>query len=118
MDGWDNRTFRLGDDLAVGLPSEAAYAAHIDKEHCWLPFLTPGLALPIPEPLALGQLSDLFPWSWSARRWLPGGPVARYDHPGASQNARARPAVCSSHKCLIEGQVTIPSARARSNGSA
>ena len=55
MDGWDNRTFRLGDDLAVGLPSEAAYAAHIDKEHCWLPFLTPGLPLPIPEPLALGS---------------------------------------------------------------
>lgn len=75
LDGWDNRTFRLGDDLAVRIPSGAAYAAQIDKEHRWLPFLAPGLPLPIPEPLALGRPSDLFPWSWSVRRWLPGSPM-------------------------------------------
>ena len=30
--GWDNRTFRLGPDLAVRLPSAARYQAQIDKE--------------------------------------------------------------------------------------
>jgi len=30
--GWDNRTFRLGEDLLVRLPSAAAYAAQVEKE--------------------------------------------------------------------------------------
>jgi aminoglycoside phosphotransferase (APT) family kinase protein len=30
--GWNNRTFRLGDDLSVRLPSGAAYADQVTKE--------------------------------------------------------------------------------------
>ena len=54
LDGWDNTTFRLGDEMSVRLPSGDAYTAQVDKEHRWLPFLAPQLPLPIPQPLAKG----------------------------------------------------------------
>jgi aminoglycoside phosphotransferase (APT) family kinase protein len=77
LQGWDNRTFRLGEELAVRLPSEEVYAAQIDKEHRWLPVLALGLQLPIPRPVALGAPTSRFPWPWSIRRWLPGQPADR-----------------------------------------
>ena len=74
-DGWDNRTFRLGDRLSVRLPSAAGYAAQVDKEQYWLPRLAPQLPLPIPEPVALGQPDAGYPWKWSIYRWLEGEPA-------------------------------------------
>ncbi|MDQ2727876.1 MAG: aminoglycoside phosphotransferase family protein [Actinomycetota bacterium] len=74
-DGWDNRTFRLGDELSVRLPRTKHYAAQAAKEHRWLPVLAPRLPLAIPQSLALGSPTDPFPWPWSVRRWLPGDPL-------------------------------------------
>ncbi|TIN74012.1 MAG: aminoglycoside phosphotransferase, partial [Mesorhizobium sp.] len=34
--GWDNRTFHLGDEMTVRLPSAAAYFLQVEKEHRWL----------------------------------------------------------------------------------
>jgi aminoglycoside phosphotransferase (APT) family kinase protein len=53
--GWDNRTFHLGEEMTVRLPSAAAYALQVEKEQRWLPRLAPQLPLPIPVPLAMGQ---------------------------------------------------------------
>lgn len=50
--GWDNRTFHLGADMTVRLPSAEGYALQVEKEHRWLPRLAPLLPLPIPVPLA------------------------------------------------------------------
>jgi aminoglycoside phosphotransferase (APT) family kinase protein len=72
LDGWDNTTFRLGEDLAVRLPSADAYVEQVDKEHRWLPVLAPRLPLPIPRPLAKGVPGSGFPRPWSVYRWLPG----------------------------------------------
>ncbi|SDT32031.1 Predicted kinase, aminoglycoside phosphotransferase (APT) family [Friedmanniella luteola] len=74
-DGWDNRTYRLGDDLLVRLPSAAGYAAAVAKEDRWLRRLAPGLPLRVPEPVATGRPGAGYPWSWSVRRWIPGRPV-------------------------------------------
>ena len=74
--GWDNRTFRLGDELAVRLPSAEAYVAQVAKEQYWLPRLAPQLPLPIPAPVAKGQPAADYPWNWSIYRWLPGEPAA------------------------------------------
>jgi aminoglycoside phosphotransferase (APT) family kinase protein len=71
-DGWDNTTFRLGDELSVRLPSADAYVAQVEKEHRWLPILAPQLPLPIPEPLAKGAPGEGFPRPWSVYRWLTG----------------------------------------------
>ena len=72
FDGWDNRVFRLGEDMTVRLPSAEAYTPQVEKEHRWLPRLAPLLPLPIPVPLALGVPSDSYPWHWSIYRWLEG----------------------------------------------
>ena len=70
--GWDNRTFRLGEHMTVRLPSAERYAAQVEKEHEWLPKLAPHLPLPIPIPLAKGAPADGYPWRWSVYRWLEG----------------------------------------------
>ncbi|MDQ1572039.1 MAG: hypothetical protein QOF79_2713 [Actinomycetota bacterium] len=71
-DGWDNRTFHLGDDMSVRLPSGNGYVLQVEKEQYWLPILAPHLPLPIPVPLAMGRPSELFPRPWSVYRWLEG----------------------------------------------
>ena len=72
LDGLDNRTFRLGENMTVRLPSAEAYTRQLKKEHRWLPGLAPFLPLPIPFPLAMGVPGDAFPWHWSVNRWLEG----------------------------------------------
>jgi aminoglycoside phosphotransferase (APT) family kinase protein len=72
FDGWDNRTFRLGSELTVRLPSGDWYAQQVDKEQRWLPVLAPQLPLPIPSPVAKGEPDAGFPHPWSVYRWLDG----------------------------------------------
>jgi aminoglycoside phosphotransferase (APT) family kinase protein len=72
FDGWDNRTFRLGSELTVRLPSGDWYAEQVDKEQRWLPVLAPQLPLPIPTPVARGEPDSGFPYPWSVYRWLDG----------------------------------------------
>jgi len=72
LNGWDNTTFRLGDTLSVRLPSHERYVPQVDKEHRWLPELSPQLPLPIPEPIALGHPDRTFPRPWSVYRWIDG----------------------------------------------
>jgi aminoglycoside phosphotransferase (APT) family kinase protein len=76
--GWDNRTFRLGARLSVRLPSAAAFAPQVEKEHRWLPILASHLPLPIPEPLAMGAPGEGYPWPWSVRGWLDGAPMSQF----------------------------------------
>ena len=75
-DGWDNRTFRLGEEMVVRLPSAERYVAQVAKEQLWLPRLRPGLPLPIPAPLAIGAPGEGFPWPWSIYRWIEGETAA------------------------------------------
>lgn len=70
--GWDNKLFRLGRDLAVRIPRRAASAALIEREQRWLPRLSPRLPLPVPAPLRVGRPGSGFPWSWSVVPWFPG----------------------------------------------
>ena len=74
--GWDNRTFRLGDQMLVRLPSAERYAQQVEKEHCWLPRLALLLPLQIPKPLAMGDPTDEYPLRWSVYQWLEGEPAA------------------------------------------
>lgn len=76
VSGWDNRTFRLGDEMSVRLPSAERYVAQVTKEHRWLPRLAPHLPLSIPMPLAMGEPTSEYPWPWSVYRWLSGTTAA------------------------------------------
>lgn len=75
VSGWDNRTFHLGAEMTVRLPSAAHYAAQIEKEQTWLPKLAPHLPLPIPQPLTMGAPAFGYPWRWSIYRWIDGEPA-------------------------------------------
>jgi aminoglycoside phosphotransferase (APT) family kinase protein len=77
VDGWDNRTFRLGSELTVRLPTGDWYANQVDKEQRWLPVLAPQLPLPIPIPVAKGEPDSGFPYPWSVYRWLDGELASR-----------------------------------------
>lgn len=75
--GWDNRTFRLGDELLVRLPSSQKYAFQVEKEQVWLPKFAPHLSYSIPVPIALGQPEIEYPWKWSIYKWLKGESALR-----------------------------------------
>ena len=83
--GWDHRTFRLGEEMTVRLPSADRYSAQVEKEHRWLPKFGPLLPLPIPVPLAMGAPGHGYPWNWSIYGWLEGedatiAPIANLRH--------------------------------------
>lgn len=70
--GWDNRTYRLGDELTVRLPNGDWYALAVDKEQRWLPIVAARVPLPIPTPVARGVPALGYPYPWSVYRWLDG----------------------------------------------
>lgn len=77
--GWDNVTFRLGEDLVVRLPSAAEYALAVEKEQRWLPRLAPRLPVPIPSVRGLGVPGAGYPFAWSVYDWLEGATATRGD---------------------------------------
>ncbi|HVX44595.1 MAG TPA: phosphotransferase, partial [Mycobacteriales bacterium] len=76
LSGWDNATFRLGDEFSIRLPSGDGYDAQVAKEQEWLPKLASRLPVTIPQPVALGQPDENYPYPWSVYRWLPGEPAS------------------------------------------
>ncbi len=72
VEGWDNRTYHLGDAMTVRLPTAESYTPAIDKEDRWLPILAPSLPVPVPVPLAKGAPGEGYPFHWSIRGWLDG----------------------------------------------
>jgi aminoglycoside phosphotransferase (APT) family kinase protein len=82
-DGWDNRTYRLGTDMTVRLPTAAGYVPAVVKENEWLPRLAPELPVAVPRVLAVGAPGAGYPFPWSVRGWLPGATAdrARIDDP-------------------------------------
>lgn len=70
--GWDNATYRLGEDMSVRLPRLPRWVGQVEREQRWLPWLGPRLPLPIPVPLAQGEPAEGYPFPWSVYRWLDG----------------------------------------------
>jgi aminoglycoside phosphotransferase (APT) family kinase protein len=87
-EGWDNRTFRLGDELAVRLPSAEDYVAGVEKEERVLRGLVGRLPVAVPESVAVGRPGQGYPFPWSVRRWLDGETVDRV--PGLERLQLAR----------------------------
>ncbi|MFC3688741.1 aminoglycoside phosphotransferase family protein [Aquipuribacter hungaricus] len=88
VQGHDNRSYRLGEELIVRLPTEQGYVPAVAKEQRWLPRLAPRLPCPVPLPVAAGEPGEGYPFPWSVLRWVPGetalvrlpadtGPLAR-----------------------------------------
>ncbi|TGB11535.1 aminoglycoside phosphotransferase family protein [Streptomyces sp. MZ04] len=76
VDGWDNRTYRLGDAMTARLPTAAGYVPAVTKENHWLPRLAPDLPVAVPPILALGEPGEGYAFPWSVRGWLDGETAA------------------------------------------
>lgn len=74
-EGWDNVTFRVGPELAVRLPRRELAVELLLHEWRWLPTVGVGLGVEVPEPVALGEPDERFPWPWTVVRWVEGQPV-------------------------------------------
>ncbi|MEU4602442.1 aminoglycoside phosphotransferase family protein [Kribbella sp. NPDC023972] len=89
VDGWDNRTYRLGPELTARLPTAESYAAAVHKEHEWLPLLAPALPVAIPEAVAKGSPGQGYPYHWAIRRWIDGETASYETVPDLSGFARS-----------------------------
>jgi aminoglycoside phosphotransferase (APT) family kinase protein len=77
VDGWDNRTYRLGNDMTARLPTADGYVPAVAKENQWLPRLAPSLPVAVPTVLAEGAPGEGYPFPWSVRGWLHGETAER-----------------------------------------
>ncbi|NKE62523.1 aminoglycoside phosphotransferase family protein [Lentzea sp. PSKA42] len=79
--GTSNAMYRLGDELAVRLPRLEWSKDEAGKEAATVPLLAPHLPVAVPEPVALGEPTESYPYQWSVVRWLDGGiaPVEAVD---------------------------------------
>ncbi|WP_129688931.1 aminoglycoside phosphotransferase family protein [Gottfriedia acidiceleris] len=88
LSGNDNRTFHLGDNMSVRLPSAECYVPQVEKEHKWLPILANKLSLPISKPLAKGSSSRYYPWPWTINEWIDGESLSKENISDLSQFAK------------------------------
>jgi aminoglycoside phosphotransferase (APT) family kinase protein len=70
--GTDNAIWRLGDDLVVRLPRIQWATGQIAREAMWLPRLAPHLPVAVPEPVAVGEPGEGYPYNWAVHRWIAG----------------------------------------------
>lgn len=70
--GHDNRTFHLGNDMLIRMPSGEDYASKVEIEQKWLPKLSPNISLMIPKPIHMGEPSKDYPYHWSIYEWCEG----------------------------------------------
>ena len=70
--GTDNGIWRLGTDLVLRLPRIGWAEAQVAFEARWLPRLGPHLPIVVPEPVAIGEPGEGYPYRWALHRWVPG----------------------------------------------
>ena len=70
--GHDNRTFYLGNQMSIRLPSSGEYASQVEKEWKWLNYLADKLSMPIRKPLFLGKANSDYPYSFLINQWIDG----------------------------------------------
>ena len=70
--GHDNRTYRLGNDMLIRMPTAESYALKISKEQEFLPELAKHLSFSISVPINMGKISSEYPYPFAIYKWLPG----------------------------------------------
>jgi aminoglycoside phosphotransferase (APT) family kinase protein len=70
--GHDNRTYRVGEDMLIRMPTAESYALKVPKEQELLPKLAKHLSIKIPEPIKMGVPSAAYPYPFSIYKWLDG----------------------------------------------
>ena len=74
--GHDNRTYRLGNEMLIRMPTEEPYALKVAKEQEILPQIAPYLTIDIPHPVKMGNPSKIYPYPFSIYKWLVGQSIS------------------------------------------
>lgn len=80
--GTVNAIFRLGQDLVLRIPRAESYVWDrntLESTHGWLRWAAPELPVAIPEPVAIGEASEAYPWPWPVHRWFEGTSLDKVD---------------------------------------
>lgn len=70
--GHDNRTYRLGENFSIRIPSHIKYNQQILKMYELLPFISSNLNVKIPNILFIGEKSELVPYKYCICEWITG----------------------------------------------
>jgi len=70
--GTDNTIYRLGENYSIRIPKGEIGILQIEKEKQWLPYLSTHLPLEMPQQIAIGKISSLFPHPWGIYNWIKG----------------------------------------------
>jgi aminoglycoside phosphotransferase (APT) family kinase protein len=88
--GSSNALFRLGDALVARLPRQPGGSATIEKEARWLPVVSRGLTVAVPEVVAVAEPGFGYPETWAVTTWLEGRvPAVPPDTRGGSSDVLA-----------------------------
>jgi aminoglycoside phosphotransferase (APT) family kinase protein len=82
-EGFDNVTYRLGNEMALRIPRREVGDRLIRNEQKWLGGIGARVPLPIPAPLYLGVPQGSYPWAWSIVPWFDGTTVDLEDPLGS-----------------------------------
>ena len=88
--GTVNAIFRVGDAHAIRLPRAEAFVDSreaLAAGQAWLDWARPNLPLVIPEPVAIGEPTEAYPWPWSVHRWIEGDSLGVVDLSGSHEPA-------------------------------
>jgi aminoglycoside phosphotransferase (APT) family kinase protein len=70
--GHDNRTYRLGQEMLICMPTADPYALKVNIEHKLLLKLAPYLSVKIPTLIQMDQPSNECPYPFSIYKWIVG----------------------------------------------
>ena len=76
LGGWSFWTFRLGADLVVRFPKDAAVARGLEREMALLPELAERVSFQVPVPVAVGRHEGR---PFAVHPWIEGRPIAAHD---------------------------------------
>jgi aminoglycoside phosphotransferase (APT) family kinase protein len=111
--GTDNAIWRLGAELVIRLPRIHWAAGQPELEARWLPRLAPRLPIAVPDPIAVGEPGDGYPFRWAVHRWIAGEGAALNRLEDPTQFALAVAAVVSALQAVPAAGAPPATNRAR-----
>lgn len=70
--GHDNKTYRIGNNMLIRMPTAESYALKVPIEQELLPKLAKHLSIAIPAPIKMGKSSEDYPYPFSIYKWVDG----------------------------------------------
>lgn len=101
--GTSNALYRLGDELAVRLPRREWARDGAGRESAVVPLVAPHVPVAVPEPVALGEATENYPYQWSVVRWL-GGETAPIEAVGEDTPFRLAELIRALHEIDATGR--------------